>query len=353
MNRFAPEFVEGRRRALQRFLERCADHPLICTHATFHTFLHADNEKLAKAKADLTAQKKEDNGSMTSTKWLSNMVSMSSLSAAHVEKTDADLKIEEMSEYIQNLESQMQSVAKHTAILVKRGRDLASGLFEFGLAFTMLGHHETEALNGALAQMGHTADQLSLVAAEQVEKEQLSFEEPILDYIQMLAAVRQAISSRQECRRSYFMALGDVESKTGSLQRLKEAATPNEVKIRTAEDALSKAQDRETELKQVLADVSGRTLTEVQRFKHTKANDMRKVVLDYVQMQIEYNKRMEQQWALLVPEIESIQIERASAQTESPLPPSSSSLDAPPQDHSEGPALQQPEVNEEEDLVGV
>jgi sorting nexin-1/2 len=46
----------------------------------------------------------------------------------------------------------------------------------------------------------------------------------------------------------------------------------------------------------------------VHRFKRSKADDMRKVVLDYVTLQIEFNKATEAQWAELVPEIESIQV---------------------------------------------
>ena len=115
----------------------------------------------------------------------------------------------------------MQNVAKHTAAIVKRGRELAQGLFEFGLAFTLLGQHETQALVTALTQMGHTADQLSLIAAEQVEKEQLWFEEPITDYIQMLGAVKEALAKRQESRKAYFGRVSDKESKTAALEKLR------------------------------------------------------------------------------------------------------------------------------------
>ena len=49
-------------------------------------------------------------------------------------------------------------------------------------------------------------------------------------------------------------------------------------------------------------------VSKVHRFKRSKADDMRKVVLDYVTLQIEFNKATEAQWAELVPEIESIQV---------------------------------------------
>jgi hypothetical protein len=51
--------------------------------------------------------------------------------------------------YINNLEVQMANVAKHTSGLMKRNRDLANGLFEFGLSFTLLAQTETDQLAGA------------------------------------------------------------------------------------------------------------------------------------------------------------------------------------------------------------
>ena len=193
--------------------------------------------------------------------------------------------------------------------MTKRGKDLSQGLFDFGLAFTTLGQHEAQALNSALSQMGHTADQLSLIAADQVEKEQRWFEEPIGDYIQLLGAVREALDRRGQVRKSYFTALGDLENKQVLVARLQAGDSAAGAKLPAAEAALRHADRAEVKGKRELDVVTGRLLDEVKRFKRAKADDMRKVVLDYVQLQIEYNKQMEQQWAELVPEIEAIQVD--------------------------------------------
>jgi len=196
--RFVPEFIEGRRRALERFMGRCGEHPFIREDETFRLFLSADEDKLSKAKAELKKEQASSGGSF-----------FGSLTAAtsplEKVKSEEDLKVEEVAAYVANLDAQMQNVAKHTAALMKRGKELSQGLFDFGLAFTMLGQHETEALNGALSSMGHTADQLSLVAADQVEKETRWFEEPIGDYIQLLGAVKEAVDRRNQVGPRYAL----------------------------------------------------------------------------------------------------------------------------------------------------
>jgi sorting nexin-1/2 len=193
---------------------------------------------------------------------------------------------------------------------MKRGKELSQGLFDFGLAFTMLSQHEAEALSGALSQMGHTADQLSLVAADHVEKEQRWFEEPITEYLALLGAVKEAVDRRAAVRKAYFAAAADVEAKAAAVQKLKAAGTPAaDGKVPVAEAAVAAAEAAEAVAKESLVEVTARLLGEVARFKRVKADEMRKVVLDYVQLQIEYNKQMEQRWADLVPQIEAIQVE--------------------------------------------
>jgi len=318
MNRFSPEFVEGRRRALERFSTRCGEHPHIRVSEMFKMFLSADDDKLTKSKADAKKAQAAASGG-----WLASLP-ISTTSAQEKFKSDEDIKIEEITIYVSNLETQMRNVSKHTGALTKRGKELSQGLFDFGLAFTMLGQHETAALNSALSQMGHTADQLSLIAADQVEKEQRCFEEPIFDYIQLLQAVKEALDRRAAMRKSYFGAVGDLEVKKAAVAHL-EAAVGNpasEQKLPDAQKALTTAEETESNAKAELTTVTGRLLGEVSRFKRAKADDMRKVVLDYVQLQIEYNKQMEQQWSDLVPEIESIQVKSVPtvALFDGPLP---------------------------------
>merc|ERR1711935_247056 len=45
------------------------------------------------------------------------------------------------------------------------------------------------------------------------------------------------------------------------------------------------------------------------RFKRQTAEDMRRTVLEYIQMQVEYNKRMEGIWASLIPQLERVQLD--------------------------------------------
>merc|ERR1712227_178534 len=73
-----------------------------------------------------------------------------------------DVQCGEMKSYLMALESQLVAVQKFSAHMVKRHREMATALSEFGLATTLLGNCETETqyLSHGLSQLGSSADRL-------------------------------------------------------------------------------------------------------------------------------------------------------------------------------------------------
>lgn len=73
MGRFSAEFVESRRRALEKYLKRIAEHPELSTSEHFVTFLQTDDATLAKLKEEFKAAKPALSSSAA--KWIENKVS--------------------------------------------------------------------------------------------------------------------------------------------------------------------------------------------------------------------------------------------------------------------------------------
>jgi len=71
-----------------------------------------------------------------------------------------------------------------------------------------------------------------------------------------------------------------------------------------AESALKISEEAVEHAKKDFETVSARVLNEVKRFKKDKAEDMKKTVMDYINLQIEYNKRMEEIWEKMIPSLE-------------------------------------------------
>lgn len=237
-------------------------------------------------------------------KWFAE--AKTSITGELVRSPDDDLFVE-IDRYVDGLEKQMKNVQQQASGLVKKGKEIANGLFEFGLAFNVLGQSEADDLGHALSKMGTAADELSAVSMAHSEKEMSQFEEPLKDYLKTIYAVKLALQKRNDKRLTYTTALSEVNAKRTNLAKLR--ATPGaEAKAYGAEMSLKRGEAAADAARDEFATVSQRVLREVDRFKREKGDEMRRVVLDYITLQIEYNRKMEQVWAELLPKLEAIQI---------------------------------------------
>ena len=156
---------------LEQLAEQVAD---LRASAHFTAFLESSEDGLAATKATTKEEQRARKKSKGWGQWFSEKaqaVSSKVGRSSSVAKTPEDVQFDEVVQYVEALEPQVGNVHKHTQGLVRRSRDLANGLFEFGLAFTLLGQSEQGVLENALTEVGHTADKLSVLAAEQAEKE--------------------------------------------------------------------------------------------------------------------------------------------------------------------------------------
>ncbi|KDO18901.1 hypothetical protein SPRG_15824 [Saprolegnia parasitica CBS 223.65] len=328
VGRFSPEFIEARRRALHLFLRRCAVHPEIQHSEYLTVFLEASDESLSAFKHDVLAKSKGKSSSGgglfqwfddTIVATISSTLGAQSIAVEKL-KTTTDIQVEDMVAYMDALEPIIQSLAKHAHGLTKRAREIADGLFEFGVALTLLGQaEENESLQTALCHVGTCSDKLSVLAAEHAEKEVLLFEEPIHDYIRLVQAVKAALVKRNEVRSLYHGAVLDLEAKQTALQK---AQAKGGDKVDAAANDVTEAKRRVDASKLEHDVVTERVLREVDRFKQEKLSDFKRIVLDYIQLQIAYNRKVEDEWGAVIPKLQMIQIESPGKPSSgAPMPP--------------------------------
>lgn len=321
VNRFGSDFVEDRRLGLERFLRRVVLHPELHDAPSLSTFLRSDDHAFQHAKA--TAAKNDARMAAAAggdpsggagafqmspkkaegiKKWFSE--AKTSMSGDLVRSPDDDL-FEEIERYVEALSVQMKRVSLQATGLVKKDREIANGMFEFGLAFHQLGQSEGEDLGRKLEWVGGTADAVSVACAEIADAELRGLEEPLRDYIKTVQAVKAALQRRHEKRVSYTALLHEIETREIQVQRLRmgHGADPGG-KAYALEMSLQRYRAGADVARDDYAEVSQRVLREVDRFKREKAEEMRAVVLDYIRLQIEANRRMERVWADLVPKLE-------------------------------------------------
>merc|ERR1711976_646064 len=99
------------------------------------------------------------------------------------------------------------------------------------------------------------------------------------------------------------------------------------------------------------ATVSQRVLREVDRFKKEKGDEMKRVVFDYVNAQIEYNRKMEQLWSNLLPQLENLALSSGSGGA-SPTSPGNGSNAVPSNGGGQQQAQSQQQTTTNEETLG-
>ncbi len=337
VSRFSPEFVEERRCALERFLRRVVSHPELMDCEALSVFLRGDDVTFQHAKSVSKSSSSDkragaaasgiggDGGSvggdmMNSSahlsgagafnltpqktagikKWFSE--AKTTLSNDLVSSPDDDL-FDEIERYIESLSIQMKRVSNQASGLVRKSKEIANGLFEFGLAFHQLGQSEGEVLGKKLQLVGSTADTLSVLSSQHAEAEWKKLEEPFKDYLKMIHAVKLALGRRHDKRVSYTALLHEIQTREINLHRLR-MSPGREGQAYSTEMSIQRYQAAAEAAREDYAECSQRVLREVDRFKREKAEEMKMVVLEFIMLEIELNRSMEKIWGELVPKLE-------------------------------------------------
>ncbi|CAB1101405.1 unnamed protein product [Ectocarpus sp. CCAP 1310/34] len=329
VGKFDQTFVEKRRKELEIFLNRVAAHGELSASQYFKTFLQADDAGLADTK-DKEKAERVPVGPHHVLRWfgevathvktqvdkvgLVNSLAPCGLAAKKEEtsaKTPADLKFEEMQQYANNLDVQMQNVARHTTALVKKQEQLGSTMFEFGVAFTLLANAEEDKapLGQALLQLAHAADEVSVQVKKQAQQEAEHFEGPVLEYGRMTTALKTALHKRNEKKITYMTAAHDLEAKKAHHSKVAGLGGDRQDRVAAAEDAVAASTTALEKARRQYEEVSDRVVREFARFRRDKAADMKKIILDYVNVQVEATKKQEEAWQALIPHIEAMELE--------------------------------------------
>ncbi|CAN0355394.1 unnamed protein product [Ectocarpus sp. 12 AP-2014] len=316
VGKFDQTFVEKRRKELEIFLNRVAAHGELSASQYFKTFLQADDAGLADTK-DKERAERVPVGPHHVLRWFGEVAThvKTQVDKAKKEetsaKTPADIKFEEMQQYANNLDVQMQNVARHTTALVKKQEQLGSTMFEFGVAFTLLANAEEDKapLGQALLQLAHAADEVSVQVKKQAQQEAEHFEGPVLEYGRMTTALKTALHKRNEKKITYMTAAHDLEAKKAHHSKVAGLGGDRQDRVAAAEDAVAASTTALDKARRQYEEVSDRVVREFARFRRDKAADMKKIILDYVNVQVEATKKQEEAWQALIPHIEAMELE--------------------------------------------
>ncbi len=319
VGRFGSEFVNGRRRGLEKFMQRLCLHPELQKSEYLRKFLDSNDKEfkdVMKISQGLKPNKLTSVADSIKSKWNAYVVT-----GTHIELENdvSSAAVDKVLEYITKIEEVMSRVVDRASLLTERSRKTAHSLREFGQSFVSYGVAEGSDLGDMLHQVGSTLDGLSSTegkhAAEQIEK----LLEPLAEQARVLESVKTAISIRAERRQHYVQELTQLEALQVSYNKLqgqegKESSAL--AKAKQIEDCHNRANDVKADFENMTA----RLLKDFGDFQVRKGQEIQQILLAFVDLQVHYHKENLDLWGNLAPGLESITPRAATVVTDTNEP---------------------------------
>jgi len=293
ISRFSPEFIEFRRKELEKFLNRVGRHPRLYLHPTFRAFLEASDEGLTTLKSQVSkapeptpaaeappAEKKSSFASFFGNS-ISSITSITQASISGVKEVDP--WFEAKKNYLAQLEQQLTGLLKATSNLIKKRRETAQAFSDFGAALTLVSHVEADhdsMSSGLYSRLQQISDQRNDLYHEVATKEETFFEDAIKDYLRMLVAIKDMFADRHDLLMDLATSQRVLESKKEKLAKAKAKTAPLQQEV---DDATRQYESH----KKQFEEVSARCKEELNFFDRTRQWEIKRVVTNLCQYNLE------------------------------------------------------------------
>jgi len=292
------EFVEKRRAALERYLNRTASHPNLRVDPDFREFLELDAEL---PKSNQTAALSGKN----MMKVISKLGDRVSQYATKMEETDQ--WFEDKTFVIENLDSQLRKLLIATEAMVDFRKSLSGQTYQLSKSLRLLGSAEDNTkLAAALQQLADVEEKVEKVHEQQAKDDFYLLSELIHDYIGIVGAVKDAFNERVKAWQSWQAVQRDLTKRRENKARAELAGKTDKVnqlrqEIAENENQLNMAQENFEKISRIIK-------KEFETFDVKKCKDFKETITLYLESMLKSQESLVTHWERFLPEIKNMEL---------------------------------------------
>jgi len=291
------EFVEKRRAALERYLNRTASHPNLRVDPDFREFLELDAEL---PKANQTAALSGKNVM----KLISKVGDRVSQYTTKMEETDQ--WFEEKTVMIDNLDLQLRKLLVATESLVDYRKALSGHTYSLSKSLGMLGSAEDNSkLAAAISQLAEVEEKVEKVHEQQAKDDFYLLSELIRDYIGIVGSVKDAFNERVKAWQSWQSVQRDLNKRRENKVKAELASKQDRVnqlrqEIAENERQLDMAQENFEKISRIIK-------KEFEAFDVKKCKDFKDTITKYLENMLKSQESLVTHWERFLPEIKQME----------------------------------------------
>ncbi|ELU01066.1 hypothetical protein CAPTEDRAFT_156986 [Capitella teleta] len=290
------DFVEKRRAALERFLNRSAKHSVLRNDAIFVEFLSHDG--------DLPKSTSTSALSGAGVMRLFNRVG-DSIGKITFKMDEADQWFEEKQTQIESLDQQLRKLHTSVEALVTHRKELAMNTSSFAKSAAMLGNAEEHtSLSRALSQLAEIEEKVEQMHMDQADSDFYVLSELIKDYISLIASVKEVFHERVKIFKNWKEAEAMLAKKREVKAKFELARKMD--KVPQAEQEIAEWEQRVDREQEDFEKMSKNIRSEMTRFEKQRVRDFKGTVINYLETLMNNQQQLIKYWEAFIPEAKAI-----------------------------------------------
>uniref|UniRef100_A0A3B4AUH5 PX domain-containing protein n=1 Tax=Periophthalmus magnuspinnatus TaxID=409849 RepID=A0A3B4AUH5_9GOBI len=250
------DFLERRRGALERYLQRVVNHPTLLQDPDVREFL--EREELPRA---VNTQALSGAGFLKMINRATDAVSKMT-----IKMNESDVWFEDKLQEVESADQQFRKLHALVESLVLHRKELSTNTASFAKSAAMLGSAEDNtALSRALSQLSEVEDKMEQLHQEQAANDAFGLAEHIADFIRLLGAVRGSFDHRMKAWQRWQDAQSMLQKKREAEAKLLWANKPD--KLQLAKEEIAEWEAKVTQYERDFERVSATVRKEVLHFE--------------------------------------------------------------------------------------
>ncbi|KAF2837831.1 Vps5-domain-containing protein [Patellaria atrata CBS 101060] len=298
VGRFDAEFVESRRQACERMLNKAAAHPILQHDGDLKLFLESE-----AFTVDIKHKERKDPGLVESKGMFGSIGISVGSGGKFIEHDDwfHDRKV-----YLDALETQLKALLKATDTVVAQRKGLAEACGDFSASLHALAVVElSPSLSGPLDGLSEVQLRIRELYERQAQQDVLTLGIVLDEYIRLIGSVKMAFQQRQKAYHSWHAAESELQKRKATQDKLLRQGRSQQDRLNQLSADVSDAERRVHQARLLFEDMGRLMRSELDRFEREKVEDFKSGVETYLESAVEAQKELIEIWETYLMQIDA------------------------------------------------
>ncbi|KAJ4263077.1 Vacuolar protein sorting-associated protein vps5 [Fusarium torreyae] len=298
VGRFDSNFVESRRAALEKMLNKTAIHPTLQHDPDLKLFLESEtfnvDVKHKERREPIPTESKGVLGSLGINVGGGNKF---------VEQDDwfHDRKV-----YLDALENQLKGLLKAMETMVGQRKMMAEAAGDFSASLHALSTVElSPSLSGPLDALSELQLTIRDVYDRQAQQDVLTFGIILEEYIRLIGSVKQAFGQRQKAFYSWHAAESELQKKKATQDKLLRQGKSQQDRLNQMGAEVGESERKVHQARLLFEDMGRLMRSELDRFEREKVEDFKSGVETFLESAVEAQKELIEKWETFLMQLDA------------------------------------------------